>query len=372
MKNFLHIINTTIIVVLFATGCKTNDNEVYLRPLVNPGIVEKPAIPFSPHHYNCQWGDSITIDGIITEPDWIAAPWSNDFLDIMGTLRPVPKFPTRFKMLRDNQYLYLAMEITATDIQDILSSTDTLNKANDAVSLFIDPNGDTHDYYEFEISPAGITNDYIYTMPPRDKGKKLQSWSPEGKLMAVKVYGTINNSSDSDYRWNIELALPIDALAGADCHVTDSATWRINILRRAGYTQKLNSIADPNNRPDNWVWSPQGVDDIHYPEMWGYLHFTSPVSGRPAGSPAHEADSDVYWKLRTLYYAQRVYATKNGAYSADVQELRSVGYEPYSTDPAIVITANGYEASMKSIISGRLWIISENGRIHLPDQEKEQ
>ena len=31
---------------------------------------------------------------------------------------------------------------------------------------------------------------------------------------------------------------------------------------------------------DNWVWSPQGVVDMHRPETWGYVQFTR----KPAGT----------------------------------------------------------------------------------------
>jgi hypothetical protein len=32
----------------------------------------------------------------------------------------------------------------------------------------------------------------------------------------------------------------------------------------------------PNGKPlpeDNWVWSPQGLIDMHVPEHWGYITF---------------------------------------------------------------------------------------------------
>jgi hypothetical protein len=28
-----------------------------------------------------------------------------------------------------------------------------------------------------------------------------------------------------------------------------------------------------NPKEDNWVWSPQGVVNMHVPERWGYLVF---------------------------------------------------------------------------------------------------
>jgi hypothetical protein len=41
--------------------------------------------------------------------------------------------------------------------------------------------------------------------------------------------------------------------------------WRIDFSRvewKAG-----------QKREDNWVWSPQGVINMHVPEHWGYLNF---------------------------------------------------------------------------------------------------
>ena len=34
----------------------------------------------------------------------------------------------------------------------------------------------------------------------------------------------------------------------------------------------------PDTREDNWVWSPQGVIDMHRPEMWGVVQFTTRTS----------------------------------------------------------------------------------------------
>ena len=29
----------------------------------------------------------------------------------------------------------------------------------------------------------------------------------------------------------------------------------------------------PGKPEDNWVWSPQGLIDMHVPENWGYVRF---------------------------------------------------------------------------------------------------
>ncbi len=46
----------------------------------------------------------------------------------------------------------------------------------------------------------------------------------------------------------------------------------------------------PQSRPktekeDNWVWSPQGVIDMHRPEHWGYVRFAEgPQARKKKGS----------------------------------------------------------------------------------------
>jgi len=51
--------------------------------------------------------------------------------------------------------------------------------------------------------------------------------------------------------------------------------WRINFSRvewqlrvRDGKYEKV-----PGTKEDNWVWSPQGVINMHVPEKWGSVRF---------------------------------------------------------------------------------------------------
>ncbi|MBN9120228.1 MAG: hypothetical protein J0I06_13880, partial [Planctomycetes bacterium] len=54
------------------------------------------------------------------------------------------------------------------------------------------------------------------------------------------------------------------------------------------YTERK-LVPIPDTPEDNWVWSPQGVVDMHRPETWGYLQFsTQPPGGEPvAFRPDH-------------------------------------------------------------------------------------
>jgi hypothetical protein len=111
----------------------------------------------------------------------------------------------------------------------------------------------------------------------------------------VHVRGTLNDPSDIDQGWSVEIAFPWAALA--KYHAGDRAsppepgdTWRVNFSR----VQWKHRIVDgkyeripPHGTPlaeslnpeeqehpeDNWVWSPQGAVNMHLPKMWGEVRF---------------------------------------------------------------------------------------------------
>ena len=62
-----------------------------------------------PKTYECrQTSQPVRIDGKIDDPAWRSAPWTDDFVDIEGAVKPAPCFRTRLKMLWDDRYLYIA------------------------------------------------------------------------------------------------------------------------------------------------------------------------------------------------------------------------------------------------------------------------
>ncbi len=73
--------------------------------------------------------------------------------------------------------------------------------------------------------------------------------------------------SDKDRGWTMEIAYPLNAFEARQ-HVpppVNGTQWRLNfscVKWKAGQP-----------REDNWVWSPQGLIDMHVPEHWGYLNF---------------------------------------------------------------------------------------------------
>ena len=113
-----------------------------------------------PRHYICfQTTGPITIDGKPGETAWRNAPWTEDFIDIEGNAKPAPLHRTRVKMLWDEQHLYIFAELEEPDVWGSLLRPDTIIFHDNDFEVFIDPDGDTHQYFEIEINALNTVMD---------------------------------------------------------------------------------------------------------------------------------------------------------------------------------------------------------------------
>src|SRR4029079_10082199 len=74
--------------------------------------------------------------------------------------------------------------------------------------VFIDPNGDSQEYYEIEINALGTGWDLLLPRPYKDGGRAVHDWEIAGLRSAVHLDGTLNDPSDIDRRWTVQLAFP--------------------------------------------------------------------------------------------------------------------------------------------------------------------
>ena len=240
--------------------------------------------PIIPQGYLCRHTDTpILVDGKLDEAAWTDAPWTRDFVDIQGDAKLKPRFRMRVKMLWDDDYLYIAAELEEPHVWAMLTNHDTVIFQDPDFEVFIDPAGHTQPYYEFEMNALNSTWDLRLNKPYMDQGQPDNAWEIPGAKTAIHVNGTLNNPADTDQDWTVEIAFPWKVFAEHARHAgrpTEGEQWRINFSRvewqittNGGVYQKV-----PSTPEDNWVWSPTGVVDMHRPEMWGLLQFTS----RPA------------------------------------------------------------------------------------------
>lgn len=288
------------------------------------------AEPPHPRTYLCpRAAQPPRIDGNLDDPCWQAAPWTADFVDIEGDRKPRPAFRTQAKLAWDDSHLYIAARLEEPRVWATLTAHDAVIFRDNDFEVFIDPDGDNHNYFEFEINALNTGWDLFLNRPYQAGGKADNGWEIPGLRTAVHVEGTLNDPSDTDRGWTVELAFPWTAFtrsAGTRLTPREADRWRVNFSRvewqvRApgGKYEKL-----PGQREDNWVWSPQGVVNMHRPEMWATVEFGG------ANAAGRKVSEDPQWavkmKLTAAYDAQREFKRRQGRYASTLQEL-GVGVE---------------------------------------------
>jgi hypothetical protein len=295
----------------------------------------------------------ITIDGSLNESDWQRAPWTRDFADIEGEVKPKPRFRTRAKMLWDDQNFYIAAELEEPHVWATLTNHDSVIFQDNDFEVFMDPNGDSHEYYEIEINALNTEWDLFLPKPYKDQGSARNEWEIPGLKTAVHVHGTRNDARDTDQGWSVEFAFPWKALAQyahRRCPPRDGDQWRINFSRVEWQIRIVDGkyVKVPNTPEDNWVWSPQGIVDMHRPEKWGYVQFTR----QPVGTVAFVPDRSMPARnaLQEIYYAQRTYVAANHHYAASLEDLGLAGMsiQGLTRLPALKLTKDGYEATAET------------------------
>ena len=186
-----------------------------------------------------------------------------------------------------------------------------------------------------------------------DGGPALNAWEIPGLKTGVQVRGTLNHASDKDSGWSVEIAIPWKVLGEFSKQKAPPAEgdgWRVDFSRVEWHIDIRDGryVKVPGKKEDNWVWSPTGIIDMHRPENWGYVKFTS----QRGGSYQAKRDATVD-TLLGLYYAQKYFHGKNKRWAESLKELGGS-----FAGVKLKKTASGYEATL----SGKT--IREDGLLH--------
>ena len=340
-------------------------------------VFPEPKLPFAPKKYICyRAANPVNIDGKLSDLSWNNAPWTDYFVDIEGHLKPVPRFKTRAKMLWDDKYFYIGAELEEPDIWATLKKRDSIIFYDNDFEVFIDPDGDTHRYYELELNAFSTEWDLFLDRPYRDEGKAVFFWDIGGLKTKTLIDGTINKPGDKDKKWTVEIAMPWDVLKECAPEGKPPAAgeyWRVNFSRvewkteiKDGKYEKVKNPETGKNLPeDNWVWSPQGLINMHYPEMWGYVLFSEKESGPDGADFQLKPEEEAKWLLRRIYYRERTYYLSNGSFTDDISKLNlpEIIVKNYNWPPEIKCTWNLFEAKLHSSDKTEEWMISQDGKV---------
>ena len=300
-----------------------------------------------PKGYVCPRAPKVpVIDGRLNDSAWRRAPWTDFFVDIEGVdAKPKPRFRTRAKMLWDDQYLYIGAQLEEPRPWATLTAHDSVIFRDHDFEVFLDPDSDSHNYFEFEINALNTSWDLFLPKPYKDGGSADNSWDIPGLKTAVHIDGRLNDPSRRSRAWTVEIAFPWDAFAHNGYRALKPRTgdqWRINFSRVEWLTRVVDGRIEkiPNTKEDNWVWSPQGKINMHLPEYWGYVQFER--------SPNTTYRKDPHWEARMrvqqFYEAQVAFKKQNGRWAESKDEL-GLAASPIS----FALVADGWRASSDGV-----------------------
>ncbi|MEE2645450.1 MAG: carbohydrate-binding family 9-like protein, partial [Myxococcota bacterium] len=217
-------------------------------------------------------GDTqLTIDGRLDEEIWTRAPWTAWWKTPRGG-KNAPK--TRARFLWSSTHLYVAVEALDEDIWSTFTERDSNTWEQEVIELFLDPDGDRKDYVELQVTPANVLFDARFKRHRSDL-KVARAWNYQGWETAVHVEGTLNQRSDKDTRYIVEMALPVRSLPGAR-PITARSRWRLNLFRWD---------APRGGRQRAAAFSPPSRPDFHELGSFGTLVFKSGVASLSTKEP---------------------------------------------------------------------------------------
>ena len=290
---------------------------------------------------------SIQLDGKLDDAAWAKAAWSDHFEDIEGSKKTKPPLATRVKMLHDAAGLYIGVQMEEPHLQGVFTEHDSyIFHLDNDFEVFLDPDGDCQNYAELEMNARNTTWDLLLTKPYRDGGLAMDSFEFKGVKTAVHLDGTINDPTDTDKGWSIEIFLPWKSLGeiGGGVPPKTGDRWRINFSRvEWEWDVKEGKYVKKPGKPErNWVWSPQGEINMHLPERWGSVVFVGPEDGfKPLPT---DIQAPARLLLGRIHAAQLAYRGKNSKFAPSIGEL-GLNTAPFAKEMVRIRANDGrYEA----------------------------
>lgn len=250
---------------------KTDDRRVIGPPLTikNPndkGRAAKELPTYSPAEVDQAALEKAKVDGKLDEDFWKKAkPIS---LEPFGA---APDLHTKVYVLRGKDHLLVGARMPDERVWSKLDKRDADTWTEEVFEMYIDKDRDGKDYLEMQINPLGTVFDAHFAQRlGRGKGSRdeqidrARAWNMKGLESAVYVEGTVNDDSDKDTAWSVELKIPYTSIPGIDQAPKDGESWAVDFYRY--------------DRPDDkrtyaYAWSKPNGGSFHQVERFGTLQF---------------------------------------------------------------------------------------------------
>lgn len=253
---------------------------------------------------------SIVVDGNIRKDIWQNAQWSKRFVDMVTGDAAI--YNTQTAILWNDTHLYISFNAEEPNVEAKQTARDSIVFLENDLEVFID-GGDC--YYELEVNAANtvyevffiwkdaytkgsqfdiamfdVHQQQAYTFGgdydrngatfwkgthPRGIRWAFTNYDLAGLQTAVQVDGTINDSSDIDKGWSLEIAIPWNSLGLLSNHrsipPSDGDIWNIFL----GRFQKLMLNGKEVQPHPASALSSHGIYDTHLPDKWSRIMFVS-------------------------------------------------------------------------------------------------
>lgn len=282
-----------------------------------------------PPNYVCGRADiAPVIDGRGDDAVWQQARELSPLRDIEGAAIP---HECRIKMAWDDAFLYIFADMQEQHLWATLTEHDSVIYRDPDFEVFIDPDGDGLNYIELEINALNTTWDLFLTRPYRFNSPYiLHDWEIPGLRHAVHLRGTLNDASDTDEGWSVELAIPWSSITGhgnqprSGTAPEAGSSMRFNFSRvnwqvrpdtasPCGYAKLTDESGNPLPE-SNHVWAPTGKINIHLPEHWGRVVFSHRSAAEWESAPP-EPQERTRLALYRVLNAQLETRAKEGRFS---------------------------------------------------------
>lgn len=307
---FLFVLLGSFLAYAGFQGRDSQEKRAVLSPSTQHPDLDHPPCKVEdiPHYTSHKIDTPIQVDGRLDESVWADAPRSESFRDLISGANTIHE--TRVAVLWDDTFLYVGYWIEEPNLQATLTERDAHIYTNNDVEFFI---AGEDAYYEFEINAYGTIYEVFFIWEeaferkgysrmkefdrnqpgvrpfrgvgykPHPRGDRIGYWNWDlpGLQSAVFLDGTINDDSDRDRGWTVELAIPWSGLqaltVGSDTPLPpqDQAIWRMDFSRFNQYKE-----APPAQDAGGWAWSPHGVWDSHVPACFTFIHFSTQSAGQ--------------------------------------------------------------------------------------------
>ncbi|MGB9764617.1 MAG: carbohydrate-binding family 9-like protein [Candidatus Saccharicenans sp.] len=263
--------------------------------------------PVGTESYRClRTSQPIKIDGRWPKLAWEKAPWSPQFVDLVTGQTAF--FDTRIAALWDDENFYLAFKIEEPEVKASLKERDSFLWLENDVEVFI---AGPDCYYELQVNALGTIYEVFYIWQealkpgsffdrpefnlferkvdllggfqdssrygrhPRGRRWAFMDWDFPGLKWAVKVIGSLNDSSIVSQGWSVELAFPwkgMEVLAqGRQLPPQNGDSWKMNFFRFEALEANGRKI-EPSI---GWALKAHGVYDSHIPESFPRIIFSN-------------------------------------------------------------------------------------------------